>query len=223
MNKLIQFNNIKRGQETMHKIIDNLTKKFSDVIKELVNNQKNNHEYCLEEIDDIANRIIEQIPYYCKDDATPIVKIAQEFDFKTYKKEMKPNISGDIRVNGDTKEKYGHNRVILVNSLDNIKHIRFVIAHELAHFLFNFLGNEKYTDKNILYSELYCRDTHDTMSEIIANRFAAAILMPKEAFLKQYSIALKESNDMQLVVEYLSEFFEVKTSSVIKRIQEVVI
>ena len=195
--------------------------KIDELIKELEEKNKNGHEYSLGEIREIANNILKEIDYYSGCGATPIVKIAKEFDFKTYKEELKDNKSGDIHINGETAEKYGHDKIILVNKEDELFHQRFVVAHELAHYLFEFLGNPEYTNKKIQFADTYRKNMHETPQEKRANTFAAEILMPAELFIKQYHIAKKIDNNRMFLLMYLSRFFETSIDSIEKRIMEV--
>ena len=196
-----------------------VTMKFDNLLQTLTDKNQSGYEYSLLEIRTISNDILSMINYYSGRCATPIVKIAKEFNFKTYKETLKD--SGDIHINGETAVKYGHDKIILVNRNDELFHQRFVVAHELAHYLFDFLGNVKYQDKNILFTDTYQKDKHETPQEKRANTFAAEIMMPKSLFIKQYNIAkVTESNHM-FIVMYLSRYFETSIESIERRITEV--
>ena len=197
------------------------TMKFEELIKELKTKNENGHEYSLKEITKIASDILCQIDYYSGRGATPIVKIAKEFDFKTYRETLKNGKSGDIHINGETKEKYGHDKIILVNKKDELFHQRFVVAHELAHYLFEFLGNPEYSDSNVIFVDTYKKDQHETPQEKRANAFAAEIMMPRDLFIKQYYIARREDSNRMFILMYLSRFFETSIDSIEKRIMEV--
>lgn len=195
--------------------------KFEELIRELRTKNENGYEYSLKEITQIANDILNKIDYYSGRGATPIVKIAKEFDFKTYKETLKNGKSGDIHINGETKEKYGHDKIILVNKKDELFHQRFVVAHELAHYLFEFLGNPEYSDSNVIFVDTYKKDQHETPQEKRANAFAAEIMMPRDLFIKQYCIARREDSNRMFILMYLSRFFETSIDSIEKRIMEV--
>ena len=197
------------------------TMKFEELIRELKTKNENGYEYSLKEITQIANDILGEIDYYSGRGATPIVKIAKEFDFKTYKETLKNGKSGDIHINGETKKKYGHDKIILVNKKDELFHQRFVVAHELAHYLFEFLGNPEYSDSNIIFVDTYKKDQHETPQEKRANAFAAEIMMPRDLFIKQYYIARREDSNRMFILMYLSRFFETSIDSIEKRIVEV--
>lgn len=192
----------------------------NELLHILEKNNKENHDYSLSDIRDISNNILLMMKNnYSGRCATPIVKIAKMFDFKTYKESLRE--SGDININGETKQKYGHDKVILVNKNEELFHQRFVVAHELAHYLFDFLGNSTYEDKNILFADTYEKDKHETLQEKRANTFAAEIMMPKELFIKQYNVARREVNNHMFIVLYLSRYFETSVESIEKRIKEV--
>ncbi|MCM1543574.1 MAG: ImmA/IrrE family metallo-endopeptidase, partial [Blautia sp.] len=177
------------------------------------------HDYSLAEIRTIVDEILSLTQYYNGRCATPIVKIAKDFDFITYKESLTE--SGDININGETFAKYGHDKIILVNKNDEIYHQRFVVAHELAHYLFEFIGNPEYQDKEIMFADTYQRDRHETPQERRANTFAAEIMMPRELFIRQYNVARNEDNNRMFILMYLSRYFETSIDSIEKRFLEV--
>ena len=192
---------------------------LEELLQYLIEKNKTGYEYSLAEIRKIANAILSMANYYTGRCATPIVKIAKIFDFKSYNESLKE--SGDININGETEKKYGHNRVILVNRDEELFHQRFVVAHELAHFLFDFLGNRDYENTDILFAESYIKDQPKTYREQQANTFAAEIMMPRDLFIKQYNIARQKENNHMFIVMYLSKYFETSIDSIEKRIGEV--
>jgi len=195
--------------------------KFEKLIQELTEKNKKGHNYSFNEIGDIARKILNGLDYYSGRCATPIVKIAKEFNFKTYKETLKNGKSGDIHINGETTDKYGHNKIILVNKNEELFHQRFVVAHELAHYLFDFLGNSQFSDSKIIFVDTYQKDKHETLQEKRANAFAAEIMMPRELFIKQYNIARMTDSNHMFIVMYLSRYFETSIESIERRIVEV--
>ena len=192
MGNIITMYNWRKGAfMKLYKLLENLKEK-----------NQIGYEYSLVELRNISNYILSLEASYSGRCATPIVKIAKLFGIKTFKELL--HESGDININGDTKKKYGYDKVILVNKTEELFHQRFVVAHELAHYLFDFLGNEKYNDINILFADTYQKNKHETYPEKRANAFAAEIMMPKELFIKQYKIArLADSNHIFIVQDIL--------------------
>lgn len=216
MAKIVDINKYKkiREKKTMTEI-NALTQKLEGDFTLKHNN------YTLQEIDNIAYDILRIFGFDSKDIPTPIIKIAKKFGFKTGEKTLNNKLSGDIYINGDTKKIFGSDKVILVNKNEHFFHQRFVIAHELAHYLFDFLGNPEYINNNNQFTDTYYRNNHDRPEEVIANRFAASILMPKKLFVKQYYIALDVGLKDCFVIDFLSRFFETSPDSIEKRIKEV--
>lgn len=211
---IIIFKDYKRQGDVM-----NTTK---ELLKNLQEKNSSKHTYSVNEIDSVAKTILKIFNLYSKRTSIPIVKIAKGFNFKTYRETLPDGLSGDIYINGTTNKDYGHNRIILVNKKEPFFHQRFVIAHELAHFLFDFLGQAKYGDVAIKFSDTYYKNQHETAEEKRANRFAASILMPDNIFYEQYNIARKENGNKLYAILYLSQFFETPIESIEKRIQEVI-
>ncbi len=124
----------------------------------------------------------------------------------------------ELKINMD---KYGYKKIILVNKNDELFHQRFVIAHELAHYLFDFLGSSNSENPDIEFTDTYSKDRHETLEEKRADKFAASILMPEELFIDQYNFAQKRYSSRIFITIYLSRFFEVSVNFVDKRIEEV--
>lgn len=212
--KIIIFKNYKR--------LGDIMKDVKDFEEKLIKRNISASDYSLKEIDDVAYDLLNIFDIFNKKTSIPIVKIVKAFNFKTYTESLSDKLSGDIYINGDTKQKYGHNKIILVNKNESFFHQRFVIAHELAHYLFDFLGKNKYLDSLIKFSDTYYKNQHETPEEKRANRFAASLLMPEKIFIEQYNIAKKEDCNELFVILYLSQFFQTPTDSIEKRIWEVI-
>lgn len=183
--------------------------------------RKQEDSFFVEEIEELAGRVLKASGFDVKSIAIPIVKIVKAFEFRAYKENLKKELPGDISINGKTKEIYGHDKIILVKKNDKLYHQRFIIAHELAHYLFEFLGSEEY-EKAMEFHDNYHKDDHVTVPEKRANRFAAAILMPRESFAEQYEIAKKAGLEDWYTLDYLSRFFETPMDSIDRRIKEVI-
>lgn len=155
--------------------------------------------------------------------AIPIIKIANNFGFATYKaKDIPSDISGKIFVGGNTEKDYNNDKVIIVGANEVFPHQRFILAHELAHYLLDYVGSDENNNKNHAFSKIYPKINHDSIEEIRADRFAAELLMPKKIFLSQYIKAMKKSDySKAYTITYLSELFKVKESCINRRLQEV--
>ncbi len=147
----------------------------------------------------------------------PIVKIMNDLGFHVYSAEMpKEKISGFIMINPDISEKFGSDKIIAVSCDDTIGRQRFTIAHEFAHFLFDF--DEKHQTN---YFDTYDIEKSDELCETIPSRFAAEFLMPKDMFIKRYNELAKTCQTKYEIVSTLVEDFQVSRKAVEKRFEEV--
>lgn len=142
-----------------------------------------------------------------------VIEIAQKFGFKVYSKKFQDDISGKIYINGPTKEKYGSDKVILVNFKDNKADKRLTVARELSFYLFNIIPNENLSDKKTLIENTYIAGG----SEDIYEEVAISILLPDKEFCP---IFLKKTRFGRLksAENYLAEHFQVPKSLVKRKI-----
>lgn len=202
-NRMIKEKSIKTENERCNNILKNLKEKREDFNTEIITRA--------------AEDILKALGFYNKRMSTPIIKIAKAFGVEPYK--VKPNdnnIEGQLFINGTTKDLYGQDRVIVVNKKNDLYFNRFVIARQLAVFLFNFKEQQEYKNKqNVFivtyYSEEYCKDYE---------RFATEILMPIKMFVRVYNIAVEVYHKHMFIIKYLSRYFEVPEYLVERRIYE---
>lgn len=98
--------------------------------------------------------------------AIPIIKIANNFGFATYKaKDIPSDISGKIFVGGNTEKDYNNNKVIIVGTNEVFPHQRFILAHELAHYLLDYVGSDENNNKNHAFSKTYPKINHDSRNK----------------------------------------------------------
>lgn len=212
--KIIDFNKYKRG-------INNMETKAEHLVNELSNNPAKN--YTIEQAEYLANQVLYDCGFGNINGTTPIIKIANCFDFSCYRAKNIPNdISGNIFVGGNTKSIYNTDKVIIVGSDEEYAHQRFIIAHELAHYLIDYIGSPESKDPSLLFSRTYPKENHSSSEEVRADRFAAELLMPSDLFLKTYIKAMEIYDyNKKNVISYLSTFFKTKRSSIERRIAEV--
>ena len=76
--------------------------------------------------------------------------------------------------------------------------------------------------KRVKYHTYRALDINESSEEILADRFAAELLMPTRLFLQKYlNIMNYSKQDIDYTITYLSTYFEVKKDSV-KKIREVI-
>lgn len=193
---------------------------YRELVDSLQHNPANN--YGINEAERLAGQVLEIRGHEVG--ATPIVRIAKDIGFVTFKeKNMPKDISGNIFVGGTTKDIYDANEVIVVDEDEEYAHQRFIIAHELGHYLMDYLGSEDSMNPGILFSRAYPKFNHDSAEEIRADRFAAELLMPTKLFRRLYLRAMDASDDdLEYTVSFLTKYFKTKRSNVKGRLSEVV-
>lgn len=196
--------------------------KFEKLLKELEG--KKQEDYTIKEAEKLAKKVLNEGEYDNVIGATPIIKIAKDFGFECYKANNMPSdISGNIFVGGTTSKFYESDKVIIVGTTEKYEHQRFIIAHELAHYLIDYLGSDKSKNPNKLFTRTYPKENHKSFEEIRADRFSAELLMPSNIFLRQYVKAMEASDcNKNFTISHLAKFFKVKSSSVDRRIDEVI-
>lgn len=144
------------------------------------NNDFSNY-FNLKEIDNDAQELLYKIydndkynlgQYHYRE--TPIIEIARIMGFKVFTAKFKErNLSGTIGVSNTLIDTFGCDKVIILNNEDSDKHILFTLAHEIAHYIYD------YNPKTPGYSNTYRIDEAKTDKEVRANRFAAAFFNAK--------------------------------------------
>lgn len=187
--------------------------KGEDMYKELITSirKKSNN------ISDMPERAKDVIKYFdikYEQGGVPIIEILSRLGFKVYQQELQPSsLSAYIAVDPKLQERYGTNRITCVNCNDNIGHKRFALAHELAHYLFDFDENSV-----VYYNTYLANEGEQNEIEQRANAFAANLLMPEDEFRKVLNSCNEEMKADK--ISYLSDYFQVSVTAVMKRIGE---
>ncbi len=146
----------------------------------------------------------------------PIIEILTKFGFKIYQSNLEPEgLSAYIAVDPKFKDVFGSNKITCVHTNDNIGHKRFSLAHELAHYLFDFNeGEELY-----YYDTYFPQKSEGKVEEKRANRFAAELLMPEKEFREKFEKS-KELHSKADIVNALGQYFLVSSTAVLRRLHE---
>ena len=153
---------------------------------------------------EISEKIIDSLKN--KEFPIPIIKIMKELGFAVGVQKLPDPLSGYIAVSKDVEKKFKKDGIICVNSKDSLGHQRFTIAHELAHFLFD------YNIENKEYYNTYNTNDVENDVEKRANTFAANLLMPEKEFKQKYLDNWE--------IEALKKYFGVSERAIIKRVVE---
>lgn len=181
------------------------------------NENSNNFEdyFNLKQIDNDAELLLNNFykrKNLINEDKTPIIEIAKLMGFKMYTSDLKANVSGIIGISSTLSSKFGSDKVIILNKNESDEHILFTIAHEIAHYIYDY--NNKYD----YYANQYKTDEAQTDEELRANRFAASFLMPKTKF-KRF---IENNRDLEYdeLIMKAKKVFKVPETSIKMRIEE---
>lgn len=169
------------------------------------------------EIETKVTEILQKNPYAIKDTFVDVLKLAQGLDFVVGNAKLQQNEDGFIIVDPSRNELFGYKtqKVIGVNSSRDFPTKRFIIAHELGHFVFNAKEGKLFANRE--HKNIKGRSEKENKIDY----FAACLLMPKDLFVNKVK-ELKESGykDNKLI-EILSDMFIVPVESARRRIEEV--
>lgn len=155
------------------------------------------------------------------DTETPILALACELGIVVGKGELSNTISGYIKVHNGEK-------LICVNKNETWEHQRFVIAHEIGHFL---MDSKAIDNASKEYMDIYFHSSYQIRREKSeqdsrADIFAAELLMPRELFIKKYNYYTNYKYNpykkRMITIGCLSKAFKTKASSVERRIYEII-
>lgn len=153
----------------------------------------------------------------------PVVTVLGGMGFQLMRGTFRdPTVSGLLAVDSSLPEKnpiYKTDRAVFVNRKDSVQHQRFTIAHELAHYIFDYDESNKAT----YYRYYKTSEANNDEEEIRANRFAAELLMPYTQFRQKYEEYVAEqkgSFSLPSTISHLSKLFDVPAKAVQFRLVE---
>ena len=145
-----------------------------------------------------------------------IVEVVKRKKFTLVNALLDENDDGFIIVDNSAKKILGFdtNKLIGVNSSRSLFWKRFIIGHELGHYVLEHKESEKQ------FARRDHRKGKDKRENAI-DYFSAAILMPKDEFKKMYDAFNKPEVNKNLLVEFLANQFQVTKQMAARRIEEV--
>ena len=142
-----------------------------------------------------AQALINDLDITEKEPPFPVVSVLQKMGFQLLRGGFKnPSQSGLIVVDSSLPEfnpVFEKDRVVLVNRNDSVAHQRFTIAHEIAHYIFDYDERTQPT-----YYKSYLTTETESDVEWRANRFAAELLMPVQRFRQEFDKCKKEQGTL---------------------------
>lgn len=180
---------------------------------------------------DKSSMLEEKIEKFCQNNTltlgrnSDIIRFGKNLGFDIFKMPLdNEKIDGVILFDNEEK-------LIGVNESLDLQDSRFVIAHEIAHFITQKLETQSGEAPFFAMRDKILHGEKKAPLENDMDYMAAAILVPKDLFmkdLKALNIDIKDKNDEKtvkdsindFVIQYLSQLYNVKDSVIIRRIAE---
>lgn len=146
-----------------------------------------------------------------------IVEVSKKLDFVLVNARLNENDDGFIIVDNSEDEILGFktNKLIGINSSRSVPWKRFIIAHELGHYILKYKNSKK--------TEFAHRDHRKGKDkrENEIDYFSASILMPKDIYIDEFNkLSELDKLDLSQVVLLLSDKFQVTKDMAKRRIEE---
>lgn len=114
------------------------------------------------------------------------------------------------------RDTYGTDSIICINGNVPVTQQRFSIAHEIAHYIFDY---DATIHNQVYYQTHTWNGSAEDMKEIRADEFAAELLMPTEVFKTEYHKLPRRLSQYEHV-QRLSELFGVSRHAVRYRMMD---
>lgn len=144
-----------------------------------------------------------------------VLSLAQKMEFVVGNADIDDNEDGFILVNEDVKEILGvkTKKLIGVNVKRDLSEKRFIIAHELGHYILHCQGDRIYAWRESKHGR--SDDENDV------DYFAACLLMPEHEFIAKYNELKSAGNlDQIKIASRLEDIFRVPCLSILRRFEE---
>lgn len=163
------------------------------------------------EIEKRAHRVLQAYEYDFQEDTyVDSVRLARFFGFDVHETPALPaSDDGSVTV---SKNEHTIEKNIVVNDYRSFEYKRFIIAHELAHYLLHYTGKGDF----FMHRESI---KGKSLEENDADYLAACLLMPTETFKKQYQL-VKRKRGSQEIIRILQSKFRTPEESIRRRIEE---
>ena len=143
-----------------------------------------------------------------------IVLLANKMGFAVGNASLADNDDGFIAVDKKQRTLLGtpSNKVVGVNVKRDYYLKRFIVAHELGHYVLE--GQDQ-----PLYAHRDTQPKVRSKAEQEADYFAACLLMPREAFIRSYE-KIRTIEKLSERIKILKDTFEAPVESIIRRFEE---
>lgn len=160
---------------------------------------------------------LSSVQYTVSNCSVDVISVAKRLGFVVGNAVLNEEDDGFIVVEEGKSEIMGiqTDKLIGVNSDRPLEWKRFIIAHELGHYILHF------KEKNL--KGLYAHRDHNSGHNELENEadfFAANLLMPRDSFKEKYAEIKKLYKNDREIVDALAKHFVVTTKMTERRIEE---
>lgn len=164
----------------------------------------------VKKIEQRAERVLAAFGYKDGEDLyVDAVRLSMFFGFVVDEKDMPANEDGCVSVSENQEDKS-----IEVNTNRSIETKRFIITHELAHYLMHYSGENHF----FMHRE---NTKGKNLEENDADYLAACLLMPAKSFKKEFERLKGNKYTQSEIIRALQETFRTPRESIERRIIEV--
>lgn len=144
-----------------------------------------------------------------------VLALAKQLGFTVWTSNLPDSDDGFILVNPNVDKipGFSNNKVIVVNAERPYVTKRFIIAHEIGHYVLSVSDSK---EEEIFAARESQHGRSDDENDI--DYFAACLLMPETSFKAQYED--KKQFPLNQLVSELSEVFQVPAGSALRRLEE---
>lgn len=190
-----------------------------DEYRQLHNNNFSDF-YDLKQIDDDAEYLLKEfgVPLGCY---TPICEIANQMGFSVFLSQFKKeyeSISGMLGISTSYRQKYKSDQIILVNKQEELKRVQFIIAQELAHYIYDF---DEHNGEKEFCNTIEKSNNEQSVTYQRANRFAYAFILPKTTMNVLFNVYKTKNMSFKRIVSNIADYFDAPIEEVEERCKQI--
>ena len=146
----------------------------------------------------------------------PVMEIAKVLGFNIYTTRFNNYyVKATVGISKQLIDKYKSDKVIILSNEYTDEEILFSLCYELAHYIYD-------SNPNNEFSHTYRINEAINDKELIAIRFADALLMPLTSFKEAYAELSRNINDTELLTHALSDTFNAPQVAVERRLKQII-
>lgn len=170
-----------------------------------------------EKIERKAEETLNDVNYADVADSIDVIEVAKKLGFVVGNAGLSEDVDGFIIVDENKGNILGidTNKLIGVNASKELAWKRFIIAHEIGHYVLHY---DKEKDNGMYAHREHKKGKNEIENE--ADFFAANLLMPRKKFINRYRELKKKDLSMDEIILLLADKFTVTQPMTKRRFKE---